>query len=151
LSTIKSNKKRPMARALRIPLFQREIREHLSLSAFDVLLAGARILSEGQVAQQDSGPTYYGSTMVTLDLERSGDHLRGPLDASTAEKLLLLCRQDGAVRERLFDVARREATRLAAVALSDWDIEMTVTRKAARLLIDLDVEARAEIPAWAVR
>ena len=147
MSATRSKKKKPMARVSQIPLFQREIREHLSLSAFEVLVAGARVLSEGQIAQQDSsGPTYFGSTMVTWDLRRSATHLRGPLDASVAEKLLSLCQQDDQVRERLFEVARKEASRLAGTALSDWDIEMTVMRKGAQVLVDLDVEAKAEVP-----
>ncbi len=144
MSSSNSDKRKPMARVQRIPLFRREIHEHLNVAAFELLLAGARILSEGELTyQKDVGPMYYGSTMVTLDLERSAAYLRGQLDASMAEKLLALCSSHEQVRERLLEVARREASRLAGRDLGNWDIELKARRKGASVLVSLDVEAKA--------
>ena len=40
--------KKPMARAVRVTLFEREVREKLSVAAIEILLERARILSEGK-------------------------------------------------------------------------------------------------------
>ena len=42
--------KKPMARAERVTLFEREVRERLSVAAIEIVLAKAHVLSEGKRA-----------------------------------------------------------------------------------------------------
>jgi hypothetical protein len=60
--------RRPMARATRIALFEREVRERLSRAALELVLARAEVISEGQRSVRGGRDAYFGSTMLTIDL-----------------------------------------------------------------------------------
>jgi hypothetical protein len=163
--------RKPMARVVRITLFEREIRERLSGAALDLVFARAELLSEGQrvvrggaksdrpeggdeparigtgphEAQsdppRDSKNGYVGSTMLTIDLSSLSDVLRDACDAATAHRVAELMRMDGTVPDRIRDIAEREATRVAAAKLKDLRTQISVRAQGAKVFIDVDVEA----------
>jgi len=75
--------RKPMARATRIALFEREVRERLSRAALDVVFARADLMSEGQRNVRGGKDGYFGSTMLTIDLASFADVLRDPASATS--------------------------------------------------------------------
>ncbi len=134
--------RRPMARVTRIPLIFREIRERVNPAALEILLAGARRLSEGQVSDLPDGSVrYFGSTMLTLDLAQPGAYLRPGLDARDALTLAKAIRRDPELTGIVRRLAVREAERLAGTALHQVEVEIRVATRGTLVLLDLDVEA----------
>ena len=133
---------KPMARVVRIPLFHRQVRETLNLTAVEILLAGARKLSEGQLAHpQKAVPRYYGSTMLTIDLRQARPYVRNPLDAATAVRLAQRCNTEPILVFALKRIAQAEAERLAGGPLASVEIEVKARARKEQVLVDLDVEA----------
>ena len=133
--------RKPMARATRITLFEREVKERLSRAALDLLLSRAERLSEGQRSVRGGRNAYFGSTMLTIDLASFADVLRDACDASTAHRLATLLETDAAVPRRIRDIAEREAARVAAARLRDVRTQVTVRAQGSKVFIDVDVEA----------
>ena len=141
---IRHDLRRPMARVTQIPLVVREVRERINPAALEILLAGARKLSEGQISDlPDGSQRYFGSTMLTLDLANPGPYLRPGLDASDADKLAKAIRTQPSLAEAVRRLAIREAHRLAGVQLRNVEVEIRVAVRDCRVLLDLDVEADA--------
>ena len=132
--------RKPMARATRITLFEREVRERLSRAALDVIFARADRLSEGQRQSRGGREAFFGSTMLTVDLAAFADVLRDVCDAGTAHRLAALMESDATVPRRIREIAEREATRIAAVRLKDLRIQIAVRAQGAKVFIDVDVE-----------
>ena len=133
--------RKPMARATRITLFEREVRERLSRAALDMLLARAERLSEGQRSVRAGRAAFFGSTMLTIDLASFADVLRDACDAGTAHRLATLLETDTTVPKRIREIAEREAGRIAAARLRDVRTQMTVRAQGSKVFIDVDVEA----------
>lgn len=136
--------RKPMARATRITLFEREVRVRLSVAALDVLFSRAELLSEGQrsVKGQGTGKEgYFGSTMLTIDLSSLADVLRDECDAGTAHRLVALMGEDGNLPRRIREIAVREATRIATARLKDVRTHVAIRAQGAKVFIDVDVEA----------
>ena len=133
--------RKPMARATRITLFEREVKERLSRAALDLLLSRADRLSEGQRSVRGGRNAYFGSTMLTIDLASFADVLRDACDASTAHRLATLLETDAAVPRRIRDIAEREAARVAAARLRDVRTQVTVRAQGSKVFVDVDVEA----------
>ena len=133
--------RKPMARATRITLFEREVRERLSRAALDVIFTRADRLSEGQRQTRGGREAFFGSTMLTVDLAAFADILRDACDAGTAHRLAALMESDATVPRRIREIAEREATRIAAVRLKDLRIQIAVRAQGAKVFIDVDVEA----------
>lgn len=129
--------RKPMRRARRVSLFEREIRVRLSPAAIDVLLDCASILSEGEV---EAG-CYQGSTMITIDLTRAGARLSEACDLATARNVEALLAHDARMHERARAIAMLEAERLAGCDLCDVLIDVRVSRSGRHFHLDLDVEA----------
>jgi hypothetical protein len=129
--------RKPMRRARRVSLFEREIRVRLSPAAIDVLLDNAAILSEGQL---ESG-CYEGSTMLTIDLTRASARLSEACDLATARNVEVLLASDARMHQRARALAAREAERLASCQLFDMHIDVRVSRSGRHFHLDLDVEA----------
>jgi len=123
--------RKPMARATRITLFEREVRERLSRAALDLLFARAEVMSEGQRAPRGGKDSYFGSTMMTIDLPALSAVLRDEPDAGTARRLATLLGEDAAVEKRVQALATREAARVAGA---------NIRAQGARVFIDVDVE-----------
>lgn len=133
--------RRPMARATRITLFEREVRERLSRAALDVVFARAERLSEGQRSQRGGREAYFGSTMLTIDLAAFGDVFRDACDAGTAHRVATLLEADSTVPRRIRELALREAARIAGARLKDVRTQVTVRAQGAKVFVDVDVEA----------
>ncbi len=133
--------RKPMARATRITLFEREVRERLSRAALDVLFARADLLSEGQRTVRAGKEGYFGSTMLTVDLPSLTDALRDECDAGTAHRLVALMETDSTLPRRIREIAEREAIRIAAARLKDIRTHVVIRAQGAKVFIDVDVEA----------
>jgi len=133
--------RKPMARATRIALFEREVRERLSRAALDVIFARADHLSEGQRQIRGGREAFFGSTMLTVELTAFADVLRDACDAGTARRLAALMESDATVPRRIREIAEREATRIAAVRLKDLRTQIVVRAQGSKVFIDVDVEA----------
>ena len=92
---------RPMARATRIALFEREVRERLSRAALELVLGRAEVISEGQRGVRGGRDAYFGSTMLTIDLPSLDLLLRDACDAGTARRLAELLESDETAQQRI--------------------------------------------------
>ncbi len=134
---------RPMAKASRITLFEREVRERLSRTALDLILGRAEIISEGQRDGRSGGrDTYLGSTMLTIDLPCLAPLLRDTCDASTARRLVALLREDPAVFDLIQALAAREVRRVTGVEPRTVHVEVNIHGQGAKVFLDVDVEAK---------
>jgi len=132
---------RPMARAERIAIFEREVRERLSRAALDALIGRAEVISEGQITEHGKRRSYLGSTMITFDLSRVSGDFREASDAGTARRLAALLTTDTTAKNRIRAVATREAEIRTQQKLHEISIEIGVRSKDTRVLVDVDVEA----------
>jgi hypothetical protein len=130
-----------MARALRIAMFEREVRERLSRAALDAILARAEIISEGQRAVRNGHDSYMGSTMATLDLDNLSAVIRESADAGTAQRLVALLRSDITLKARIDALACNEVHRVTGTRPKSVRAETQIRAQGARVFIDADVEA----------
>ena len=133
--------KKPMARAVRIALFQREIRVRLSPAALDLLFARADVISEGQRAMRGGRDSYFGSTMLTVDLPSLSALLSDACDAGTARRLATLLDSDPDVARRVQALAESETARVAGAPPRQVGTHVTIRSQGAKVFIDVDVEA----------
>jgi hypothetical protein len=133
--------RRPMARATRIALFEREVRERLSRAALELVLGRAEVISEGQRGTRNGRDAYFGSTMLTIDLPSLDLLLRDACDAGTARRLAELMECDVEVSQRIEALAESEATRVAGASPKSVSTHVTIRSQAAKVFIDIDVEA----------
>ena len=133
--------KKPMARAVRIALFQREIRVRLSPAALDLLFARADVISEGQRAMRGGRDSYFGSTMLTLDLPSLAPLLSDACDAGTARRLAGLLEGDAEVGRRIQELAERETARVAGAVPGQVGTHVAIRSQGAKVFVDVDVEA----------
>jgi len=133
--------KKPMARVQRVTLFEREIRERLSVAAIEILLERAKILSEGQ---RSASPTakarWFGSTMITVDVAALGDVVREPCDARAAARVAELVAGDARVVKRVQRIAGREADRIAGATVRVRASDVRVRAEGTLVHLDVDVE-----------
>jgi hypothetical protein len=130
-----------MARATRIALFEREVRERLSGAALDLVLARAEVISEGQRSVRGGRDAYFGSTMLTIDLPALELLLRDTCDAGTARRVANLLETDAQAAAHIEALAGREATRVAGAAPKTVSTHVAIRSQAAKVFIDIDVEA----------
>ncbi len=117
--------------------------EALSREAEEALFAAPGLLSEGSVSPDASGrATYYGSTMLTVDLGRLATVWRGPLDEVARAQLLRLVEGSVRVHLRALRLARAEAAqRVPGWALGTALVEVRARLRPGALCIDVDLEA----------
>jgi len=133
--------RRPMARATRIALFEREVRERISRAALELVLGRAEVISEGQRGVRNGRDAYFGSTMLTIDLPSLDLLLRDACDAGTARRLAELLESDATAGTRIAELAAAEATRVAVATPKSVSSHVTIRAQAAKVFIDIDVEA----------
>ena len=138
--------RKPMARARRVSLFEREVSVRLSPAAIEVLFDVAAVLSEGQA----DGARYFGSTMLTIDLSRATPHVSDDCDIATVRRVAELAATDDRVRRCARGVAAAQAARFAGEHLRDPQIDFRVRRTGRQLHLDLDVEGSLSRSADAV-
>jgi uncharacterized membrane protein YccC len=131
-----------MVASRRVSLIAREIKERVSVAGFDLLLRAARRISEGELA----GVRYYGSTMVTLDLEASRAEVRDRCDVATAARLARLLAAESELLSRLRALAEGEARRIASRPLGPLEVDVEVRAEGCRVLVDMDVEGELALP-----
>jgi len=145
-------RRRPMARATRVALFRREIREWISPPALEILLGAADIVAEGSFeGTAGAEQLYLASIQATVDLPRCAAYIREPLDAAAARQLARHIHTDETARGLLMDLARREAERTAGCPLYELQVEIEASHRGESLLVALDVEARTQPVAPRVR
>lgn len=133
--------RRPMARATRIGLFEREVREKPARAALNLLFARADVISEGQRTQRAGRDAYFGSTMLTFDLPALSVLLRDACDAATAVRLAGLLKDNPSVSKRVQELAKREAARVSGAAPLHVSTHVVIRAQGAKVYIDVDVEA----------
>src|SRR5499427_4776216 len=133
--------RRPMARATRIALFEREVRERISRAALELVLGRAEVISEGQRGVRAGRDAYFGSTMLTIDLPALDLVLRDACDAGTARRLAELLEADATAAARIEALAVAETNRVAGVAPTQISTHVSIRAQAAKVFIDIDVEA----------
>jgi hypothetical protein len=124
----------------------------LSRALEEEIFRYAEVLSEGSCRNGDQGGTYFGSTMISVELERLRKVTRGGLDHE-AQRLLAEA-VDGSVRVRLraMRLARAEATRrIPDRALGTVCVETRVRLTDRQLHIDVDLEASVGVSSAARR
>jgi hypothetical protein len=143
LKKISGTTLRPLARVQRIALFEREVRERLSRAALDLVFERAEVMSEGQKSTRAGQEVYFGSTMLTIDLEALAPVLREVCDAGTARRLGKLLATDAAVASKVRAIATKEAVRVAGGRFASVATEMKVNARGVKIFIDVDVEGKS--------
>jgi hypothetical protein len=131
--------RKPMAAARRVSLFEREIRVHIGTAAIELLFGVAEVLSEGQL----DGARYFGSTMITIDLERARAALRDDCDAASAKRLADLVPHDPRVQARARALAAAAASERAGAPLARIECELSARATGTVVQLDVDVEGSA--------
>lgn len=126
-----------MARARRVGLFSREIIERLSSAAQAMLISSADRLSEGQLHRDGQ---FYGSTMLSVDLQQLRGRLSDACDVRTALKLSRMMADDDAVRSQIETIACSEAERVAGRPLGRCEVDIRIRAEGCWVFIDIDVE-----------
>jgi hypothetical protein len=132
---------RPLARVERISLFEREVKERLSRAALDVLFAAAGVMSEGQRAAKGKREAFFGSTMLTFELEAAAVALRDAADARSAQRLAVLLARDAGAQARIKRLAAEECERLASARPRSLNTDIKVRARGTTVYVDVDVEA----------
>jgi hypothetical protein len=111
--------------------------ETLTREAEERLFRNVEVLSEGAVRDR----TWFGSTMITVDLEHLESDLRDPLDEEGRERLLRLVSGSVRVRIRAMRLARAEVTRrFPDRKLGTAQMETRIRLHGGKLHVDVDVE-----------
>lgn len=125
-----------MARAARVPLIEREVREKIGDAALEVIFTDCARISEGDVHKG----RYFGSTMLTIDLQQLERTLR--VDTHHAlDALAVMFAEDDRVTRRVQRLAERDAVSRANRPLTQVAVEVRVRTDGSRIFIDADVEA----------
>jgi len=130
-----------MVRARRIPLIEREIREHLSHAALDAVFAQAEVISEGEATRAGGQSQFLGSTMLTFDVAAMADLVREPADEGTARRLAALLASDRSLDGRIQTIVRHEVERVTGLSPRRVRGETRIRTQGTRVYLDVDVEA----------
>jgi hypothetical protein len=131
----------PMAKAARVTLFEREIRERLSQPAIELLFERAQVLSEGERVRGLKGvDTFYGSTMLTIDLTAATPWVREACDAEAARRVTAFMTSDARVARCLRQIIEREACRLAGGSLEKLHTDVRLRTEGTLVYLDVDFE-----------
>lgn len=138
---------KPLARAQRVPALIHRSSTSISRTLEEQLFRSAEVLSEGGCrALRGQHDSYFGSTMISIDLERLQPLFRGGLDESTCRALAEAV--DGSIRVRLraMRLARAEAARRAPERVLGTAYTETRVRLTGRQLhIDIDLEVALRV------
>lgn len=136
------SKKRPMAFARRVSLFRRQIVESLSPAGLQLLLASSSRISEGQVTSRGR---YYGTTMLTIDLESTNEQVQDVQDVSTASRLARHLEQERSAMQQVVRLAVREAGNVAGAPILKPAAEVEIRVQGHRILVDVDLEGNIKV------
>jgi hypothetical protein len=141
-------KLKPPVRALRAPALRlRDPTPSLSRTFEEDLFRAAEVLSEGGCrATQGSAESYFGSCMISVDLDRLRPWFRAGLGERALQQLAMAL--DGSVRVRLraMRLARAEAVRrVPHRELGTVYVETRIRLTERQLHIDVDLEAALSV------
>ena len=135
-------KLKPLVRARRSPALVQRSSVSLSRTLEEELFRNAEVLSEGSrrttTGQHD---TYFGSTMISVDLDRLRPLFRGGLDGRARERLARTIEGSVRVHLRAMRLARAEAARrVQDRRIGTVQVETRVRVTEHHLHIDVDLE-----------
>ncbi len=115
--------------------------ETLSPTALRLIMEGAEIIHEGETSRDPDGTHYYGSVMLSCDLEILGAHTDRPLDEAQMKRICEHLRGHPYFRVHLMRLARREVhRRLGSLPLVPLRAQMKLRLEGTRMFADMDVE-----------
>ena len=112
-----------------------------TVTALELVLSRAEVISEGQRSVRNGRDAYFGSTMLTIDLPSLELLLRDACDAGTARRLADLLETDAQAAAHVEELAGREAARVSAGTPKAVRTHIAIRAQAAKVFIDIDVEA----------
>ena len=132
-----------LARATRGGRLVERRRVALSREAEEALFRVVSVMSEGTL---DDEGVFFGSTMITFDLDALARQWRGALDAHERERLLRAVEGSVRVRLRALRIARAQAQQhVGGRTLSTAHTEMRMTLRGNRLHLDVDLEVEVAL------
>ncbi len=124
-------------RAVKSPIVRERHHSALDRRTEELLFRHSEVMTEGSVRDG----VWYGSTMITFDLDRVAGELRGPLDAAARAALVAAFAGSVRVRIRAMRIARAEvARRCPDQKLGTASVETRVELRNGKLLLDVDLE-----------
>ncbi len=138
---------KPLAKALTAPALLRRNGTVLARGLEEDLFRTADMLSEGGCRPVDGGAeSYFGSTMISVDLGPVRQQWRGEFDARARRRLVDAVGGSARVRLRATRLALREvARRLPDRALGTARVEIQVSLASDQLRIDVDLEVPVSV------
>jgi hypothetical protein len=137
-----------LAKATRAALFVERTHRALTREAEEILFEHAEVMTEGSTGREPrEGGAFFGSTMITIDLEKLGGRLRG-LDApGMNEALRDVVGSSVRVRLRAMRIACAEvARRVPDRDLGTAQVEIRTSLVGSRLHLDVDLEVPFDVP-----
>lgn len=135
-------KLKPLARSLSAPALVRRGRIVISRSLEEELFRSAEILSEGTCRVGPNGrDIYFGSTMITFELDRLRRYWRGRFDAAARRRFAEAAQGSVRFHLRAMRIAYAEvARRVSARPLGTAQVETRVHLSGTHLHLDVDLE-----------
>lgn len=131
-----------LARVRRTAFIATHPARFLSRGAEELLFEHAEVLSEGSLRSSPSGEVrYFGSTMITFDLDHLAQHWRGSFDAEQRAELAHLVQGSVRMHVRATRLACAEvARRVTERPLGPAAVEISVRLVGSSLQMDVDLE-----------
>lgn len=135
---------KPLKKSRSVPVLQEISGLALTSVADELLLSKARTMSEGSVERNGTeDAVYYGSTLVTIDLESCG--LALDFDNGDIDRLVYSLKRSVMAHVRLMRLARREAeARSSPYLLRGMTTKIDFGIEGKKLLVDIDVRCPLE-------
>jgi hypothetical protein len=133
---------KPLVRAPIGPALVRRGLPAISRSLEEDLFSSADVLSEGSCREAANGSnTYFGSTMISFDLDRVRRHWRGRFDPAAARQFTESVQGSVRMHLRAMRIAYREvARRVPSRPLGTAQVETRVRLGEKHLHLDVDLE-----------
>ncbi|MCG8554287.1 MAG: hypothetical protein MJD61_03220 [Proteobacteria bacterium] len=137
---------KPPVRARGAALHGRPRQETVSSCLEEALLAGAKVLSEGSCRGGEGQEVYYGSTMITCELNGLRPHWRGLESDAEQQRLVAALSRSLRLRVHAMRLARAEAARrLPHRVLGAAEVETQLRLSGGQLQIDVDLEVEVGV------
>ncbi|MGF1467642.1 MAG: hypothetical protein ACFCGT_16070 [Sandaracinaceae bacterium] len=133
---------KPPAAARRVPAFRPPRASVLTDAAIEALFRNAEVLIEGALADEGGEARFYGSVMITVDLDAMRSACRGLEGDRAIAELVEATAGSVRVRIRVHRLARRALReRFPDREVGTAILESTFSRAGPSLLVDIDLEA----------
>jgi hypothetical protein len=136
-----------LAKATRAPIFIERRHRVLSREAEEILFEHAEVLTEGAAGRNGRSASFFGSTMITIDLDRVSSRLRGLDEPGMREALRDAVASSARVRLRAMRLACAEvARRVPERTFGTAQVEIRASLLGSRLHLDVDLEVPFDLP-----